>query len=230
VSGDPISLPPTPQPGAGRAVVLLSGGLDSAVAFGLWLQQGGTVALALTADYRQRAAGRELAVAQALAARFGAPWQSVDLGFLADPARRADCALLPGGRELPSTTPVRPGDDASAAAVWVPARNVILLGVAAAYAEALAADVVVAGFNCEEAATFADNSARFVAAFSRALELGCRRPVRVASPTIELDKSAIVAHARALGLGPADVWSCYAGGAAPCRRCESCVRGARAWG
>lgn len=224
------SISPARPAATGRAVVLLSGGLDSAVALGLWLRQGGTVALALTADYRQLAARREAAVAEALAARFRVPWQPVDLGFLADPARRADCALVPGGRELPSTTTAHPGDAATAGAVWVPARNVILLGVAAAYAEALAAEVVVAGFNREEAATFADNSVEFVAAFSRVLEFGCRQSVRVASPTLELGKPAIVARARELGLGPADLWSCYAGGDAPCRRCESCVRSARAWG
>lgn len=212
----------------GRAVVLLSGGLDSGVAMALWLADRGSVALALSADYGQRAAARELAAARALAARYGVPWQMVDLRWLAEPSRRAGSGLMPGA-ELPRTTAAAPGDQQTAAAVWVPARNVVLLAVAASYGEALGADWLVAGFNREEAATFPDNSAGFVAAFDRVLEFGCRRRLGVASPTLALDKPQIVAAARRLGLTAHDFWSCYDGGAAPCGHCESCVRSARAW-
>ena len=113
---------------------------------------------------------------------------------------------------------------ASAAAVWVPARNVVLVAVAAALAEALGADAVVPGFNREEAATFADNSAAFATACEAVLRLGTRSGVRVVAPTLAMDKDAIVATARTLGFSAADFWSCYEGGPSPCGRCESCLR------
>ena len=105
----------------------------------------------------------------------------------------------------------------------------VLIAAAAAFAEALGADTVIAGFNREEAATFPDNSADFAAAMRAALALGTRAGVAVSSPTQELGKAEIVAEARRLGLAQHDFWSCYGEGPEPCAACESCVRSARAW-
>jgi len=117
-----------------------------------------------------------------------------------------------------------PGDEASARAVWVPARNAVFVSVAAALAETLGADCVVAGFNREEAETFPDNSRAFLDAATTFLSHGTRDGIAVLSPTIDWDKERIVTEARHLGFGPGDFWSCYEGGDAPCGRCESCVR------
>jgi 7-cyano-7-deazaguanine synthase len=219
-----MSGPPT-------AVALLSGGLDSGVALAAWLGDGGRVALCLCADYGQRAAAREARASERLAGRFGLPWRRLELPWLADASRVAGSALVDGaGADLPARTEAAPGDAASAWAVWVPARNLVLVAAAAAFAEALGAGVVLAGFNREEAATFADNSPAFVAACDAALALGTRTAVRVVSPTLGLDKVGIVALARRAGLGPADFWSCYAADADPATcGCESCVRSRRAW-
>ncbi|MEZ5964766.1 MAG: 7-cyano-7-deazaguanine synthase QueC [Planctomycetota bacterium] len=211
------------------AIALLSGGLDSGVALASWCASGGQAACALTADYGQRAAAAELRAAERLARRLRVPWHRLDLAFLADPSRRAGSALVDLARSLPATSPAMPGDAGSAAAVWVPARNVVLCAAAAAFAEAAAAGVVLAGFNAEEAATFPDNSPAFISTFNAMLAHGCRRAVRVLGPTLALAKVDIVAAARRLGLEPDDFWSCYEGGDQPCRRCESCVRSARAW-
>ncbi len=121
------------------------------------------------------------------------------------------------------------GDAASAAAVWVPARNVVFLAAAASFAEAMGVGFVLAGFNREEAETFPDNSAAFVLACDEVLRLGTRSGVRVCSPTIEMDKAGIVAEARRHGMTEADFWSCYEAGPESCGRCESCVRNRRAW-
>jgi 7-cyano-7-deazaguanine synthase len=216
-----------------RAIALLSGGLDSVVATALWQETGGEIARCLTFDYGQRAAAREREVAARFCRARGLPWQAVDLPWLRDLARRAGSALMPGAagpaRPLPEGTAERPGDAASAAAVWVPARNSVFVAVAATFAEVDGAGAVIAGFNREEAATFPDNSAAFVAAGTAFLQLGTRTGVRVESPTLHLDKRAIGAAARRLGIGPGDVWSCYRGDAEPCGRCESCRRSARAW-
>ncbi len=212
-----------------RAVVLLSGGLDSGVAMAMAQAQDVQCVLALTADYGQRSAAAEASAAQRLAALAGVPWQAVALPWLAQAATTAGCALLPGGRPLPSGTLAAPGDAESAAAVWVPARNVVLLALAAAFAEAHGATQVIAGFNAEEAATFADNSTLFVQHMNAALALGTRTQVRVVSPTLNMDKLGIVTAARRLGFSRRDFWSCYAGGEQACERCESCSRSRRAW-
>jgi 7-cyano-7-deazaguanine synthase len=210
------------------AVALLSGGLDSGVALALWQSEGGHCVLALTADYGQRAAARELDAAQRLAQMRGVPWRRLDLRWLGEVGRAAGCALT-GDAPLPPGTAAAPGDARSAAAVWVPARNLVLAAAAAAFAEVAAAPHLLTGFNREEAVTFPDNSPRFVAAFNAALALGCGRTVEVTCPTLALDKTEIVAAARRLGLGPDAFWSCYDGGEHACGRCESCARSARAW-
>lgn len=214
---------------AGRAVVLLSGGLDSGVAFAEWCRGGGGVALALTCDYGQRAAEREALAATRLAHRYGVAWCIVDLPWLGEVARRSGSALVNAGLPLPVGTASAPGDDRTAAAVWVPARNLVLCAVAAAHAEEVGADTIVAGFNREEAATFPDNSLEFAQAATSVLRYACRAPIRVESPTQALDKAGIVAKAREHGLDPSDFWSCYGAGPEPCGACESCARSARAW-
>jgi 7-cyano-7-deazaguanine synthase len=213
-----------------RGIALLSGGLDSAVATASFAAAPGHLLVAcLFCDYGQRARHRERAAVERLTARLGCLLRIVELPWLGALAQQARATLLPGTGALPVGTPERPGDAASAAAVWVPARNAVLVAIAAAHAEAIGADVVIAGFNREEAATFPDNSAAFLAAGSAFLGHGTRRGVQLTSPTIDLDKAGIVARAKAMGFTADDVWSCYDGGEAPCGRCESCQRSQRHW-
>ncbi len=207
-----------------KAIALLSGGLDSGVAAAQFAADGGAVTHALFFLYGQRAAPREAAASRNLAQKWGARWTPIELPWLGELATLAGSALTDPARELPRGTAARPGDAASAAAVWVPARNAVFVAIAAAFAEAHGADCVVAGFNREEAATFSDNSSAFLEAATTFLGLGTRSGVAVVSPTLELDKAGIVAAARTLGLGPDDFWSCYEGGDAPCGTCESCLR------
>ena len=206
-------------------IALLSGGLDSAVAASLFAREhGNRLALCLFFDYGQRAREPEAAASRALAARWGAPWQKVELPWLGALAQRSGSRLVAGTGPVPHGTAARPGDDASARAVWVPARNAVFVAAAAAHAESLGAHCGIAGFNREEAATFPDNSPGFVDAATAFLSLGTRNGVAVRSGTLAWDKRQIVAAARELGLGPADFWSCYEAGPAPCGRCESCLR------
>ena len=210
------------------AIALLSGGLDSGVSLGLWLENPDCqVSLCLTFDYGQRAVEAESRAARQLAERFGLQWRRIELPWLADAARLSGSALLGGA--LPEGTEDNPGDDASASAVWVPARNLVFLAVAASFAEAAGDSVLLTGFNREEAATFPDNSSEFVEAMDAVLKLGTREGVTVCSPTLECSKLDIARRARDLGLAASDFWSCYAAGPSPCGRCESCLRSARAW-
>lgn len=195
------------------AMVLLSGGLDSAVALALTRD----ATLALNFDYGQRAARAEFRAARALARWKRIPVRRIALPWLRGGALTDRARALPRG---PSRT--------SAAAVWVPNRNGVFIAVAAALAEAAGVRRVVAGFNREEAATFPDNSAAFVRAANAALEYSTAGRVRVVAPTARWDKRRIMREARRLGV-PIDVlWPCYRGGRRICGRCESCVRFERA--
>jgi 7-cyano-7-deazaguanine synthase len=209
------------------AVVLLSGGLDSTVAFKAALDTGG-VALALTFDYGQRAAPREIEAAGEIAARFGVEHRAIALPWLAEETRTA---LVDRSRAVPRPDP-RDLDSAraheTAAAVWVPNRNGVFVNIAAAFAEARGADSVVVGFNREEGATFPDNTEAYARAATAALALSTLSGVRVEAPTVALDKKEIVRLGRRIGAPIERAWSCYFGNPEPCGACESCLRFARA--
>ena len=127
-----------------------------------------------------------------------------------------------------SLTAARVVEGETARAVWIPNRNGVFLNIAACFAEALEADLIIAGFNAEEAATFPDNSPPFVRAINRAFAFSTLRRPRVKSYTEKMTKREIVVLGRKLGVPLDLVWSCYRGGAKPCGRCESCARLRRA--
>lgn len=213
-----------------RAVALLSGGLDSTVAAALHRAGGGTLVAALFVDYGQRAAAPERAAARAVAAALEVELHETRVPLYERIGGRAG-ALVARDRPLPRPDPDAldgPGARASAAAVWVPNRNGVLVNLAAALAEALDAQAVVVGFNAEEAATFADNGPRFVASLNACLADSTRNGVRVVSPTIALGKPALLAAGRRVGAPIERSWSCYDAGPRPCGTCESCRRRARA--
>lgn len=211
------------------AIILLSSGLDSTVALAMAREQA-EIDLVLTVDYGQRAAGPECQHSRKIADHYRLRHQVVQLPWFAD---------FPAGALLDTSLPLpEPGREAidaggaevtrSAADVWVPNRNGVLLAVAGAYADALGSDRVVVGFNREEAATFPDNGAPFLQATSAAFSFSTRRPVRAESPTSALNKTEIVRRGMALDAPLALVWPCYRAGPVLCRRCESCQRFLRA--
>lgn len=210
-----------------KAVVLLSGGLDSVVAATLATAEYQLV-LALTADYGQRAAAMEIAAARQVAAYLGTPHQVVPLPWV---ARVAGDALTSPARPLPHP---QEGEldsqaaEASAAAVWVPNRNGLLVNVAGVYAEALGCEAIICGFNAEEGATFSDNTPAFVDAVNVCFAFSTRSKVLLVSPTIGLKKAEIVRAGQEAGAPLELVWSCYEAGPLPCGKCESCQRSQRA--
>lgn len=221
-----------------RSVVLLSGGLDSTVNFKRALDAT-EVAQALTLDYGQRAAPAETRAAAAMCGRFGVVHRVIELAWLAEAGQSA---LTQTRSELPRPKPDLLDDSFGAAAdsarrVWVPNRNGLFLNIAAAIAEGAEAEHVYVGFNAEEAATFPDNSAGFLAAANRAFEFSTRGLVTARCDTLRMAKDQIVK----LGIeisAPLDiVWPCYDAGPRLCGTCESCLRflravdraGARGW-
>lgn len=196
-----------------RAVVMASGGLDSTVSLAI-AHKTMDVRLVLFFAYGQRSLASERAAVVALAGYYGLPMREVDLSWLE--------GLAPEGMRSgadPGADGLRHIDD-----VWVPNRNGVFLNVAAAFAEAYRCQVVVAGFNREEAEEFPDNSSEYVRRLSHALELSTRAGVRVESPTLEMDKRQILRAGLGAGAPLSTIWSCYRSGARMCGTCASCAR------
>lgn len=212
-----------------RSVVLLSGGMDSAVNFKCAASVS-HIASAITFDYGQRAANAEIRAAGEMCARLGVRSRLISLPWLAQisPAALTDASAPLPRLEAALLDNPQGAAAASAELVWVPNRNGVFLNIAASLAEALGAGTVHVGFNAEEAATFPDNSAGFLDAANAALRFSTKGAVRIVCDTIAMEKAEIVK----LGLdngAPLDLaWPCYDGGERMCGACESCLRFMRA--
>ena len=109
-------------------VALLSGGLDSGVAAACFAEQPGCeLRAALFCDYGQRAVAKELCAAQRLAARLDVALHRYELPWLASLAQRSGAAIVDRDAALPEASVGAPGDEQSARAVWVPARNAVFV-------------------------------------------------------------------------------------------------------
>jgi 7-cyano-7-deazaguanine synthase len=207
----------------GKAVVLLSGGLDSATTLAIARAEG-YECHALSFDYGQRHA-RELESARRVAAAIGAEQHlvlSLDLRAFGGSALTADIEV-PKGRHA----------DAIASGIpitYVPARNTIFLSHALAWAEVLGAADLFIGVNVLDASGYPDCRPEFIAAFERLAGLatkagveGCQR-FRIHTPLIALTKAEIIRRGVALQVDYGLTWSCYepeSDGRA-CGLCDAC--------
>jgi len=204
-----------------RAVVLLSGGLDSYTAAAMARQQRFTL-FALTIHYGQRHA-REIESARAVARALGIERHlELDLDLRAiGGSSLTSSAAVPHGRSL---------DAAEIPSTYVPARNTIFLSVALGWAEVLGAHDIVIGVNALDYSGYPDCRPEFVAAFERLASLATRAGVegarfRVHTPLISLGKADIIRRGVALGLDYGLTHSCYdpQPDGRPCSTCDSCV-------
>jgi 7-cyano-7-deazaguanine synthase len=214
-----------------KSILILSGGLDSAVS--AWMEHQETErrpVLALTFDYGQRASRKEQEAARKTAEHLKIAHRILSIPWLAE---LTTTSLVAHDTPLPHLQEKELDDltksKKSAAAVWVPNRNGIFLNIAAAYAEALGASTLITGFNAEEGVTFPDNSAPFVRAADEFFWYSTQNQVKVLSHTLKWNKADIARKAVELKIPLADLWFCYEGGDAPCGRCESCMRDFRAF-
>jgi 7-cyano-7-deazaguanine synthase len=207
----------------GRNLVLLSAGLDSVVNFLIARERGGMGA-AVTVDYGQRAARREVEKARDLCETYGVRHLVLEAHWLGEVSGDA---LTSREVPLPGIEPGKLSDqalmEAAMRAVWVPNRNGLLANMGACVAEALGFPWVVMGLNAEEGAFFPDNSAGFVREINRALGYSTRSGVRLRSFTIKWNKMDILREAMARDLDFRFIWSCYNGGELMCGCCESCT-------
>lgn len=211
-----------------RAVALLSGGLDSTVSLTLALAEVDVLS-AVTFRYGQRAADEEIRASRRIARALGVPHRVIRLPWL---GRLRSGALLDASSKVPRVrdSDLDAGPEASRSrAVWVPNRNGVFLNITASLAEAWGAEVVVGGFNREEARNFPDNGPEFVRAVNRSLKRSTLNGVQVVSYVQEMTKREMVEIGAARGAPLAGIYSCYLGGPTHCGRCESCRRLSRAF-
>jgi len=202
-----------------NAVVLLSGGLDSATVLAMARQQG-YACYCLSLDYGQRHRA-ELDAAARVAASLGAHAHRVV---------KLDLAAF-GGSALTDTSIAVPVDgiEPGIPVTYVPARNTILLSLALAWAEVLAARHIFFGANAVDYSGYPDCRGEFVSAFQHMANLATKAAVEGASltvhaPIIELSKAEIIQRGTTLGVDYGLTVSCYQADAAgrACGACDSC--------
>jgi 7-cyano-7-deazaguanine synthase len=207
-----------------KAVVLLSGGLDSYTAAALAREAGFDI-YALTVKYGQRH-GQEILAARQVAEALGAKSHR-EIGV--DLAALGGSALL-GDGEVPKDGPV----PNAIPSTYVPARNTVMLSLALAWAEVLGAYDIFIGVNALDYSGYPDCRPEFIEAFARTAKLATRagvegREFRIQTPLISMTKAQIISRGIALGLDYGITHSCYdpLGHGAPCGRCDSCILRAR---
>lgn len=199
-----------------KAVVLLSGGLDSATAL-YAARAAGYRCSCLVFDYGQRHR-REIASARKIAQKAGCPAQVIKIAL---PWKGS--SLLDAAAPLPAARAGR----AAAPTTYVPGRNTIFLSFAVSYAEAIGAGAIYIGANAVDFSGYPDCRPQFYRAFSSVIRRGTKagdagRSIRIVTPLIRLTKALIVKRAIALGVPLGLTWSCYRGGRRPCGTCDSC--------
>lgn len=212
-----------------KAVVLLSAGLDSSVnLFAAHKQE--EVVLALTFDYGQKAAKKEIEQAAKLASFLKIPHKVLALPWFKDfntSSLLVENQAVPTGKQVDIQSHEQSLQTAKS--VWVPNRNGIFLNIAAAFAEAMAAKVVVPGFNVEEASTFPDNSEAFMQQLTRSFSYSTANQVEVLCYTVKMQKTEIVKKGLELNMPWHMLWPCYFSKEKWCGECESCLRSKRAF-
>lgn len=193
-----------------RALVLLSGGIDSATALFLTKQETDDIYsmnMIYTQSYDSEAeASRRLAATAQVREHL-----SIFLPFFKDIEKR-----------------YRPTSSTKVSSAYVPARNIVYYGVAAAYAESLGADKIVFGSNADDAKELPDAGREFIQLMNELVRIGTRvgregSAVRIVNPLIDYSKSEVLKLAIRLHVPLELTWSCYEDAQIPCGKCRGCL-------
>ncbi len=199
-----------------KAVVLLSGGLDSTTCMAVAHHEGYRL-FPISFDYGQRHS-RELECAQKVAEYYKADYHRVFridyVGGNALVDRKVDVPDFAGGDDIPVT--------------YVPARNILFLSYAAGYAESIGAGTVFIGVSAVDYSGYPDCRPEFIEAFEKVLKVGTKMgvegsPVKIKTPLINLSKAQSIRLATELGAPLHLTTSCYRGGEKACGVCDSCT-------
>ena len=194
-----------------KAIVLLSGGLDSATTL-YYAKSKGYKCFALVFDYGQRHK-REISSAVVLAKKAMVPCQIIKIKLPWKGRSLLDKKLkVPVRKDLkgiPST--------------YVPARNTIFLSFALSYAEAIGAGAIFIGANAIDFSGYPDCRPSFYKAFQKVVKEGTKKKkIKILTPLINKTKAQIIKLGLKLKVPLELTWSCYKGGKKPCGVCDSC--------
>jgi 7-cyano-7-deazaguanine synthase len=213
------------RPAPKRAVVLLSGGLDSATTLYI-AKKKGFRCFCLIFDYGQRHR-KEIPAARKIAEGAGCPWQVLKIHFpwkgssLLDARKKIPgCSRVlgfSGSRVLASNIP----------STYVPARNIIFLSFALSYAEVISARAIFIGAHSQDYSGYPDCRPQFFQAFQKVAAAGTKcgvekKTIKIEAPLIEMNKAQIIRLGVKLGVPLELTWSCYRGTKTPCGKCDSC--------
>ena len=197
-----------------KAIVLLSGGIDSSTTLYLARHKGYRT-LCLIFDYHQRHR-KELKSAKTIAKSANVEYKIMKISLPEGKSSllNPNISLALGKEKIPST--------------YVPARNIIFLAYATSYAEVWEASAIFIGANQVDYSGYPDCRASFIDAFNQMVKVGTksgvqqRKSIKVIAPLVKLTKGEIIKLGMKLGVPYHLTWSCYEGKEKPCLNCDSC--------
>jgi len=212
-----------------KAISVLSGGLDSTVATSLFAEDYDIHAI--TFNYGQKSLEQEINASKEICKKLDMKHTIIEIQWLSNLGNSA----LTSDNDIPNVN-FNDIDDIdvskkTANKVWVPGRNIVFTAIATSFAESEEADIIIVGWDKEEAATFPDNSKEFLNSFNELIDIGTisSSKIEIKAPLIDLNKTEIVNLGKKLD-APMDIsYSCYTGENEHCGICESCVRRKRAF-
>jgi 7-cyano-7-deazaguanine synthase len=191
------------------AVVLLSGGLDSATV--LYIARAkGYLCHCLIFDYGQ-SHKKEVRQAVHIAKAAGCAYKVLKISF---PWKGS--ALLDSSIKIPDKV------SRGIPATYVPSRNIIFLSFASSFAEAIGARAIFIGAHAQDYSGYPDCRPEFLALFKKMVKIGTCGKFNILAPLIHKDKAQIILAGKKLGVPFELTWSCYRGGGKPCLKCDSC--------
>ena len=206
------------RPTEPTAVVLVSGGMDSATAVAEAVAHGYTLYF-LHTSYGQRTQDRELACARQLADHYDArEFLHVETDHL---AAIGGSSLVDDEMEIADTSM----DADSVPSTYVPFRNANLLSMATSFAEARGADAVFIGAHSEDYAGYPDCRAEFFEAFQAVVDAGTdpKTEIEIVAPFVDYSKTDVAQRGFELDVPYESTWSCYRADAPACGTCDSCA-------
>jgi len=197
-----------------KSIVLLSGGLDSTVSATIAKRKTKPI-FALTFDYDQRAAKMEILASKKICQVLKIKHKVVKLLFFNEFKK----LVMLKDKDRVSIRKFNELED-----VWVPNRNGLFINIGAVYAEYYNADLIITGFNLEEAQEFPDNTPQFIRAINKSLEYSTLKKIKVKSYVAGLTKKEIYSVGLRCKAPLQYIYSCYLGKKKMCGKCASCRR------
>ncbi len=197
-----------------KSIILLSGGLDSTVSATIAVKKTKPI-FALTIDYGQRAAKMEIIASKRICRALKIKHRIIKLPFFKEFKK---CELMGDNIRKFSKKFLTLKN------IWVPNRNSLFINIAACFAEYYNVDLIITGFNLEEAREFPDNTRNFINAINRTIQFSTLRNIKVISYVADYTKKEIYKLGLKYKAPLQYIYSCYLGGKKMCGKCPSCRR------